>query len=102
MERHQVLLCPVAPIPAFRHGERTWIVDGKHVHYLDAWRYTAWFNLLQNPGMVVPVLQTAEGLPIGVQLVAAPWNEPLTLAAARVVERARGAWVPPPGPFGTS
>jgi Asp-tRNA(Asn)/Glu-tRNA(Gln) amidotransferase A subunit family amidase len=101
MARYPLLLCPVAPIPAFRHGERTWTIEGKTVHYLDAWRYTAWFNLLQNPGMAVPVLQTAEGLPVGVQLVAAPWQEALTLAAARVVEQSRGRWLPPPAPFGT-
>ncbi len=101
MARYPLLLCPVAPIPAFRHGERTWTIEGKTVHYLDAWRYTAWFNLLQNPGMAVPVLQTADGLPVGVQLVAAPWQEALTLAAARVVEQSRGPWLPPPAPFGT-
>jgi Asp-tRNA(Asn)/Glu-tRNA(Gln) amidotransferase A subunit family amidase len=99
MERYPLILCPVAPIPAFRHGERTWHVDGREIHYLDAWRYTAWFNLLQNPGVSVPVLE-AGGLPIGAQLVSAPWNEPLALAAARVVEQARGPWSPPPAPFG--
>ena len=56
-----VLLCPVAPIPAFRHGEREWAVDGQDVHYLDAWRYTAWFNLLQNPAVSVPVHPLARG-----------------------------------------
>jgi Asp-tRNA(Asn)/Glu-tRNA(Gln) amidotransferase A subunit family amidase len=96
MQRYPVLLCPVAPIPAFRHGERSWPVGGRDVHYLDAWRYTAWFNLLQNPAMSVPVLQSDEGLPIGVQVVAAPWNEALCLAAARIIEAARGAWVAPP------
>jgi Asp-tRNA(Asn)/Glu-tRNA(Gln) amidotransferase A subunit family amidase len=101
MERYPLLLCPVAPIPAFRHGERTWKISGREIHYLDAWRYTAWFNLLQNPGMVVPVLQTPDGLPIGVQIVAAPWGEALTLAAARVVEQSRGSWGAPPAPFGT-
>ena len=96
MQRYPVLLCPVAPIPAFRHGERTWRVEGRDVHYLDAWRYTAWFNLLQNPAMVVPVLQSDEGLPIGVQIVAAPWNEAMVIAAARVIETARGPWSAPP------
>jgi amidase len=96
MQRYPLLLCPVAPIPAFRHGEREWVVEGRTVHYLDAWRYTAWFNLLQNPAMSVPVSQSANGLPIGVQVVAAPWNEALVLAGARVIETARGAWVAPP------
>jgi amidase len=40
MQRYPILLCPAAAIPAFRHGERTWQVDGKTVHYLDAWSYT--------------------------------------------------------------
>ena len=102
MVEYPVLLCPVAPIPAFRHGERTWTIDGRDVHYLDAWRYTAWFNLLQNPSVSVPVLETADGLPIGVQVVTAPWQEALALAAARVIEQARGPWTPPPSPYGAS
>src|SRR4029453_3477619 len=101
MAQYPVLLCPVAPIPAFRHGERRWTVDGRDVHYLDAWRYTAWFNLLQNPAVSVPVHRSPEGLPIGVQVVARPWEEPLALAAARVIEQSRGAWVAPPAPFGS-
>ena len=102
MARFPVLLCPVAPIPAFRHGEREWAVGGQHVGYLDAWRYTAWFNLLQNPAVSVPVHRSPEGLPIGVQVVTRPWEEPLALAAARIIEQSRGAWVAPPAPFGSS
>ncbi len=96
MERYPVLLCPVAPMPAFRHGERQWIIEGTPVHYLDAWRYAAWFNLLQNPGVSVPVAVSADGLPIGVQVVARPWEELTALAIARVIERSRGQWVAPP------
>ena len=92
MERYPVLLCPVAPMPAFRHGERAWTIEGTTVHYLDAWRYTAWFNLLQNPGVSVPVTSSAEGLPIGVQVVARPWEELTALAVARVIEQSRGPW----------
>ena len=86
-----MLLCPVAPMPAFRHGEREWTIEGTPSHYLDAWRYTAWFNLLQNPGVSVPVTSSAEGLPIGVQVVARPWEELTALAVARVIEQSRGA-----------
>ena len=92
MERYPVLLCPVAPMPAFRHGERAWTIEGTTVHYLDAWRYAAWFNLLQNPGVSVPVTSSAQGLPIGVQVVARPWEELTALAVARVIEQSRGAW----------
>ena len=98
MADYPVLLCPVAPMPAFRHGERTWTIEGRQIHYLDAWRYAAWFNLLQNPAVAVPVTTTAaEGLPVGVQVVARPWEEMTALSVARVIEQSRGPWQPPPG-----
>jgi len=91
-----ILLCPAAAIPAFRHGERVWKVDGKTVKYLDAWIYTELFNLLGNPGAVVPVGQSPEGLPIGVQIVGRPWEEELVLAVAAEVERECGGFREPP------
>src|SRR3989449_1648090 len=80
MQKYPILLCPAAAIPAFRHGERSWTIDGKTVQYLDAWSYTEWFNLLGNPAAVVPIGQSPEGLPIGVQIVGRPWDEELVLA----------------------
>ena len=29
MSEYPVLLCPVASMPAFRHGERAWTIDGQ-------------------------------------------------------------------------
>lgn len=86
MEKFPVLLCPVASVPAFRHGERSWQIEGKKVDYLDAWSYCEWFNLLGMPGAVVPVTESAEHLPIGIQLVARPWEEELALSVAQAVE----------------
>ena len=54
MEVHRVLVCPVSAVPAFRHDERAWRVDGAEVGYLDAMLYTQWFNVLGNPAAVVP------------------------------------------------
>jgi Asp-tRNA(Asn)/Glu-tRNA(Gln) amidotransferase A subunit family amidase len=106
MHMYPVLLCPAAAIPAFRHGERSWMIepitiegktiDGKTVHYLDAWSYTEWFNLLGNPAAVVPVSHSAEGLPIGVQIVGRPWEEEQVLMVAAALERECGAWKMPP------
>jgi Asp-tRNA(Asn)/Glu-tRNA(Gln) amidotransferase A subunit family amidase len=95
MEKFRVLLCPVASIPAFRHGERSWQVEGKTVQYLDAWSYCEWFNLLGMPGAVVPVAKSPEGLPIGVQVVARPWEEESALGILQVIEEARGDWQGP-------
>jgi len=86
MEKFPVLLCPVASIPAFRHGERSWQVEGKKVDYLDSWSYCEWFNLLGMPGAAVPVTQSAEGLPIGVQVVARSREEELVSSVAHVIE----------------
>jgi Asp-tRNA(Asn)/Glu-tRNA(Gln) amidotransferase A subunit family amidase len=91
-----ILLCPAAAIPAFRHGERSWNVEGKKVEYLDAWSYAEWFNLLGNPAAVVPVSHSPEGLPIGVQIVGRPWEEEQVLAVAAAMESKRGPWEPPP------
>ena len=96
MRKYPILLCPPAAIPAFRHGERSWQIDGKKVHYLDAWSYTEWFNLLGSPAAVVPVSHSTEGLPIGVQIVGRPWEEEQVLAVAAVIERECGAWRVPP------
>jgi Asp-tRNA(Asn)/Glu-tRNA(Gln) amidotransferase A subunit family amidase len=96
MRAYPILLCPAAAIPAFRHGERSWRIDGKSVEYLDAWSYTEWFNLLGNPGAVVPVSHSPEGLPIGVQIVGLPWEEEQVLAVAAMVESECGAWKIPP------
>lgn len=95
MQQFPVLVCPVCAIPAFRHGERSWTVDGQTVHYLDAMRYTQWFNLLAAPAAVVPVGRSAQGLPIGVQVVARPYEDETALAIAHVIDKAFG-FTPPP------
>ena len=95
LSAHPVLLCPAASIPAFRHGEREWIVEGRVVEYLDAVRHTQWFNALAAPAAVVPVGQSPEGLPIGVQIVARPFEDETALGVAAVVDAAFG-YKPPP------
>jgi Asp-tRNA(Asn)/Glu-tRNA(Gln) amidotransferase A subunit family amidase len=96
MQQYPILLCPVAAIPAFRHGERSWQVEGKTVHYLDAWSYTEFFNLLGNPAAVVPVGRSPEGMPIGVQIVGRPWEEEQVLSIAAALEKSCGARRMPP------
>jgi amidase len=96
MQRYSILLGPAAAIPAFRHGERSWQVDGQTVNYLDAWSYAEFFNLLGNPAIVVPAGRSPEGLPIGVQIVGRPWEEEQVLSVAAVLEKQCGAWKIPP------
>jgi amidase len=99
MREFPVLLCPVASISAFRHDERVWNVDGRKVEYLDAMRYTQWFNVLGAPAAVVPVgwakQDTGESLPIGVQIAARPFEDEIALGIAAIVDAAFG-FSPPP------
>jgi amidase len=96
MENFPVLLCPVASIPAFHHGERSWQIEGKTVNYLDAWSYCEWFNLLGMPAAVVPIAQSSEGLPIGVQIVGRPWEEETILSLANILDEISGGFQIPP------
>ncbi len=96
MEEFPILLCPVCSIPAFRHRERSWAVEGRAVLYLEAMSYAQWFNILGNPAAVVPVSRSQSGLPIGVQVVGRPWEEEAVLAVAAEIERACGGWHEPP------
>jgi len=95
MSDFPVLLCPVASIPAFRHNERSWIVEGRSVDYLDAVRHTQWFNTLACPAAVVPVGKSPEDLPIGVQIVARPFQDEIALGVASILDSAFG-YRPPP------
>jgi Asp-tRNA(Asn)/Glu-tRNA(Gln) amidotransferase A subunit family amidase len=101
MGEFPVLLCAVASVPAFRHQEREWMVGQKPVRYLDAMRYSQWFNVLAAPAAVVPVGSSAEGLPIGVQIVGRPFEDEAVLSVAAVVEDAFG-YRPPPMAIGAS
>jgi amidase len=94
MNEYPVLLCPVASIPAFGHDERSWTIDDRSVEYLDAMRYTQWFNALACPPAVVPVGTSPEGLPIGVQIVARPFEDEVALGVAAIVDAAFGYRAP--------
>jgi len=51
--------------------------------------YTAPFNMTGQPAISLPTYFSASGLPIGVQLVAAPYREDLLVRVASQVEHAR-------------
>lgn len=96
MERFPVLLMPVCAVPAFRHRERHWDVDGQALGLLDIMSPATPWNALGMPGLVVPMHVTPEGLPVGVQLVAKPYEEELLLQIGAILEAARGPFAAPP------
>jgi amidase len=90
-----IVLSPVATTTAFRHGEGTWRPGAKQC-YRDTMRFSQWLNLAGFPGASVPMSVSAEGLPIGVQVIGRPYEEELLLAVAERVENVRGPWQAPP------
>jgi Asp-tRNA(Asn)/Glu-tRNA(Gln) amidotransferase A subunit family amidase len=100
MRDFPILLSPVCSIPAFRHGERNWTLHdangaSRPLAYLDAMRFTQWFNLLGSPAAVVPISRSADGLPIGLQLAGRPYSDEQVLAIATILEENFGYTAPP-------
>ncbi len=78
-----ILLGPVAPSTAFRLGEN--IADPLQMYLNDI--YTVSVNLAGLPGLSLPCGQAADGLPIGCQLLAAPFAEERLLHTAYALEQ---------------
>ncbi|XP_040853755.1 fatty-acid amide hydrolase 2 isoform X3 [Ochotona curzoniae] len=57
--------------------------------------YTGVFNALGLPVTQCPLGLNAKGLPLGIQIVAGPFNDHLTLAVAQYFEKCFGGWVCP-------
>jgi len=88
-ERYDLLLTPQMPLGAFEAGRIT-PADGSFGDEWINWSpYTYPFNLTQQPAASVPCGFTAEGLPIGLQIVGPARADHLVLRAARAFESAR-------------
>jgi len=79
-----LIATPVNPTPAFRLGE---LVDDPLAMYLSD-IYTISANLAGIPGISLPAGFHSLGLPLGLQLLAPPFEEERLLRAARMHERA--------------
>ncbi len=80
------ILCPTAPEPAFRLGERS--ADPLAMYLSDVFTVPA--SLAGLPAVSVPAALSSDGLPIGMQLVGPADSEPLLFSLARAVEEAAG------------
>lgn len=79
-----VILSPTCPTPAFRIGE---LVDDPLQMYLND-IYTIGANLAGIPGISLPAGHSSTGKPIGLQLLAAAYEEEKLLRAASMFEHA--------------
>ncbi len=84
---------------AFAHAKpgKPVLVDDHKVNYLQACGgHTSLFNFSGHPAVVMPSGKSAEGLPLGIQLVAARWQDEMLLNAAIQIEPVIGGFQPPP------
>ena len=81
-----LLVLPVASVPPPPLG---WFnLPDEHGRWPNVFNYTGPFNVTGQPAIALPVRSTEDGLPIGVQLVAAPGREDVLVAVAAAVEAA--------------
>ncbi|MGQ9590045.1 MAG: Asp-tRNA(Asn)/Glu-tRNA(Gln) amidotransferase subunit GatA [Planctomycetota bacterium] len=80
------VLCPTAPVPAFRIGER--VDDPLKLYAVDVLTVPA--NLASVPGISFPCGLTAAGLPIGVQVYGRPFEEGTILRLAHAFSEETG------------
>ncbi|MFG3143692.1 amidase [Streptomyces sp. NPDC048243] len=93
--RYDVLVTPTLPLTAFAAGVEVPPRSGLR-------RWTGWtpftypFNLTQQPAATVPVGLDGDGLPAGMQIVAARHRDDLVLRTAHALYEAGAAGVAPP------
>jgi AtzE family amidohydrolase len=86
-ERFDVLLAPSTPCTAPFIGQQTFMLDGKEVPLRpNIGVYTQPISFIGLPVVAVPV-RGISPLPVGVQVIAAPWREDLALRVAHELER---------------
>ncbi len=90
-----VLVCPVAPVPAF-HRDHPVVVAGQVLSGFELMPLCRAVSLLGLPALSVPVGVSDEGLPINVQVVGRPFEEATVLGVGGLIERVRPA-LPAPG-----
>jgi amidase len=97
-----LLLCPAAATAAFRHNqegerwERMIRVNGVPQPSTTQMFWAGYSGVAYLPSTVAPIELSAEGLPLGVQIVGPQYADYRTIGFARLLEREYRAFAPPP------
>jgi len=87
-EEVDVILAPATPLPAPPIGAQTMTLGGNTVPLRpNIGLYTQPLSFIGLPVVCIPGGRSPEGLPLGVQVIAAPWAEEKALAVAAALER---------------
>jgi amidase len=101
-ERFDLLLCPTLSSAAFSHStvppqQRKLIVNGREEPFENQLLWAGLAGVAYLPASVAPIGLTAEGLPVGVQIIGPQYGDLTCLKLAQLLEERYRAFVPPPG-----
>jgi amidase len=101
-ENWDVLVCPIMPTTAFPHDHspllaRTILVNGEPHNYLNQVFWAGIATLSYLPSTVFPTGLSKDGLPIGLQVLGAEFDDATTMAFARLMAEEIGGFQAPPG-----
>jgi Asp-tRNA(Asn)/Glu-tRNA(Gln) amidotransferase A subunit family amidase len=85
-----LIIAPVGATPAYEHDTHKLTIGDQTMSTFRAFSYSQTFNVFDLPVVVVPVGRTANGLPVGVQIIGRPFAEKTVLRAAAIIEEALG------------
>ncbi|MEV0389761.1 amidase [Nonomuraea sp. NPDC050643] len=91
-DTYDVLIAPVSQVPPFpvEHPHVSEINGVRLPDYLAWMRSAYWISVLHSPAASVPAGFTADGLPVGVQIVGRPFEDARVLRVGRAFEQATG------------
>ena len=101
-QRCDAVLCPPAPVGAIAHDHRpdffarSLMVNGEAHAYLDFLKWASLAGGADLPAAVAPVMQGPDGLPRGVQVITAAYEDRTAIAIAAMLESLGGGFRAPP------
>ena len=97
-----VVIGPPLSTAAFPHdfnrdqNDKRVNIDGKEITYVDQLVWPGVATLAGLPATVAPIARTDDGLPVGIHIMGAQFDDRTTIAFAGLIERAFGGFKPPP------
>ena len=102
-EDWDVMICPAAASAAFPHDQagerhnRLIMVNGHAVPTTDQLFWAGYSGNFYLPSTVAPMGLTAQGLPVGVQIITRSYGDMSAIRFAELLEKEYGGFAPPPG-----
>ena len=101
-ESIDVMIAPIQPVAAFLHdtersyGKRTLDVNGSDAPYRGILFWAGLATMPHLPSVAIPIGQTADGLPVGMQLIGPKWSDHKILSIGEEISSALGQHFTPP------